>query len=459
MNGELEKYQPGWLTARLKRHAGQVMRLAWPATVARLGGMTLALIDIIMVGRYGTAELAYLQIASGTAIMVVLTVAIGLVIGTLIYTARAYGRGDFAECGQVWRRSMVFSLLVGVPATFVMIPGEFLLTLAGQTPEVAAAGGRVMTVLAYGSIGHILWVASVFFLEGVERPKVGMTIALAGNLLNVALNYMLVYGHWGFPAMGAEGSAWATSILRLTMAGAIILYILTAPSLQRYRPANWSLGRWAEWRKLRHMGYANAVSMGAEVGAFAALTIFAGFLGTQSLAAFGIIFQVMAMSFMVALGFGSAGSVRVGIAAARGDADDAALAGWTALGLTFILLSVVGLLIALFSLKVTGFASSDMALIAFAAPVLAYSVLVNVIDGGQAVLSNVLRGLGETWVPTAIQSFTYIVVMLPLSYWLALGLRQGIWGLINAALAASVISVLLQGWRFHVSARKVGLSG
>lgn len=456
MTTETQAKTQDWFLARLKRHTGEVFKLAWPAILSRLGIMTLALVDTIMVGRFATQELAYLQLGSGTAIMLITVVAIGLVIGTLVYTAEAYGREDYAECGRVWRRSMFFSGLAGISASVLALPGEWILTLAGQSPELAAGGGRVMTVLALGVTGHVIYVNCVFFLEGLERPKISMYVAAIGNIVNVGLNYVLIYGVYGFPEMGAEGSAWATTILRLLMGGTMVAYVLLAPSMAKYELRVASKTAWSAWRPQRHMGYANAVSMGAEVFAFGALSFFAGLMGTLPLAAWGIIFNVLAMTFMLAIGFGAAASVRVGIAKARKDARDSALAGWVALGLATGALALLGWLIVGFAPEIASFYTSDSDLILLTVPAMLLLSWMVVLDGQQAVISNALRGLGETWVPTAIQSFTYLVIMLPVSYVLALKWGRGVGGLVEAAIIASLISALLQGWRFHVMAKKVG---
>ena len=229
-----------WRRQRLRRHVGEIMRLAWPVMISRLGIMLLAVTDTIMVGRFSTDHLAYLSLGSSSVIMFILMIAIGLLLGTLVFTADAYGRGNWAECGAVWRRSALFAVLLSAVATASAMPSEWLLLQAGQTPELAREGGRVMFVLGLGLGGHIMFVTCTFFLEGIERPKAGMYAMLAANIANIWLNYIFVFGHAGFPAMGAEGSAWATTTLRLFLAGGMALYILYSPSLAKYSIRNWT---------------------------------------------------------------------------------------------------------------------------------------------------------------------------------------------------------------------------
>ena len=458
-DSQAEKQPAEWRRQRLRRHVGEIMRLAWPTMLSRLGIMGLAVTDTIMVGRFSTDQLAYLSLGSSSVIMLILMIVIGLLIGTLVFSADAYGRGDWAECGAVWRRSLLFAILLGALATASAMPAETLLLATGQTPELSREGGRVMFVLGLGLGGHILFVVCTFFLEGIERPKAGMYAMVAANLANIGLNYMLVYGHGGFPALGAEGSAWATTILRILLAGGMVLYVLFAPSLAKYRIRRRHLTPWRDWRAQRHMGYASGVSLGAEVVAFAALSLFAGWLGKLPLAAYGLIFNIMTLPFMLALGVGTATGVRVGIANARADAADATLAGWTGLTISTLGLLLASVLIFVFGPKILGLYSSDPALVALALPLVALVSWVIILDGDQAVLANALRGLGETWIPTLIQSIAYIAVMLPVSWALALPLGRGVAGLLEALIVGSVVSVVLQSWWFRVKSAQVGRGG
>ncbi len=453
---QTQKQPAEWRRQRLRRQVGEIMRLAWPTMLSRLGIMVLAMTDTIMVGRFSTDQLAYLSLGSASIIMLILMIAIGLLIGTLVFTADAYGREDWAECGAVWRRSALFAIALSVLATASAMPAETLLLAAGQTPELAREGGRVMFVLGLGLGGHILFVVCTFFLEGVERPKAGMYAMLVANIANIWLNYLFVYGHGGFPAMGAEGSAWATTSLRVLLAGGMILYILFSPSLARYRIRRLHLTPWRDWRAQRHMGYAAGVALGAEVVAFAALSLFAGWLGKLPLAAYGLIFNILTLPFMLALGIGTATGVRVGIANARRDAADATLAGWTGLALSTIGLLVAAVVIYAFGPGILGFYSSDPVLVSLALPLVTLVSWVIILDGNQAVLANALRGLGETWIPTGIQGIAYIGVMLPVSWALAHPLGRGVQGLLEAVIIGSIVSVALQSWWFRVKSAQVG---
>ncbi len=453
MKTETIPHDSAWLKERLFRHTHELFRLAWPVMLSRLGIVILAIVDTIMVGFYSTDELAYLNLGNGTFIMVILVMAIGFMIGTLIHTSHAYGAKDYAECGRVFRRSIPYSIIIGLACTILLLPGEFYFTLAGQTPELAREGGKVMTILAFGFLGHLLYVNGIFFLEGLGRPKVAVVVMAVGNILNVFLNYALIFGKFGFPELAAVGSAWATSILRLMMGGFMVFYILTSPTFKRYQLKNYSKEKWSSWKAQREKGFAAGASLGVEVIAFAALTVFAGWIGTMALASYGVLFSIMTVPFMITAGLGAATSVRVGMARGRGDAKDMALAGITGFGLGGVILLVFAILIWAFDNEIMLAYTADPALILFSIPLVAYAGFVIFWDGLQMVFGNALRGLGETWIPTGIQTLVYVVIMTPLSYYLAIPLGRGVLGLLEAVFYASVVSVILQGFHFYQKTR------
>jgi MATE family multidrug resistance protein len=448
MNKPAEIHDAGWLKGRIKRHSHELFRLAWPVMLSRLGIVALMVVDTIMVGIYSTDQLAYLNLGNGTFIMVVLVMAIGFLMGTLIHTSHAYGAKDYIECGRVFRRSLPYSIWIGLTCTVLLLPGEFYFTLAGQTPELAAQGGKVMTVLSFGLLGHLLYVNGIFFLEGLGRPKPAVVIMMVGNILNVGLNYVLIFGKLGFPEMGAEGSAWATTILRILMGGVTVLYILTSPTFHRYQLRSSRKEAWSSWKPQREKGHAAGLSLGVEVVAFAALTIFAGWISKMALASYGVIFSIMTVPFMVTAGLGAATAIRVGMARGRGDVKDTALAGLTGFSLGAVILLAAGIIIYFFDQEIFSLYTDDAALILFSLPFIAYTAYVIFFDGLQMVLGNALRGLGETWIPTGIQSIVYIIIMTPLSYYLAIPLGHGVLGLLEAVLYASIVSVALQGGHF-----------
>ncbi len=434
--------------ARLTRHLSELLRLAAPATVSRLGLLAMGFVDTVMVGRYATAELAWLALANRSVIMFLLIVAIGLLMGVLVMTSTAFGRGDFAECGRVWRRSMPYAVCIGLGMTAVTLTAPVLMPLLAADATVAEQSARLVVILGLGLPAHLIFFCSTAFLEGIRRPYVPMATLALANALNIVLNYGLIFGRFGLPELGAEGSAWTSTLVRWAIAALAVGYIVLAPTMRRYNARAPHGQRWGDWARQRAIGYASAVSIATEVGAFAGLAVIAEKLGQLELAGQEIVFNVLGVPFMIAVGFGAATAVRIGIAHGRDDPADTAVAGWTGLATASALLGVVAVFIWLFPEAIFALHSSDPALARITIPAIAFVAFVTVFDGGQATISMGLRALSETWWPTAIQAVAYLAIMLPLSAYLALVLERGLIGLLEATLLASLFAVAGQSLRF-----------
>lgn len=440
---------------RLARHASELIRLAGPVVVGRSGIMIMALVDTVMVGRFSTQELAYQGIGQAPVVPLLLAM-MGLMLGTLVAAASAYGAGRLEACGAAWRRSLPLALGAGVAAALLCAPGAPLLRALGQTVELSTGGGPVVQILGLGLPAAMVFLTTNFFLEGIKRPLPGMIMVIAANVLNAALNWVLVYGHLGFPAMGAAGSAWATTGVRVFLAAGLVFYVWFMPDHARFGVRVRPGGGWGAWRAQRQIGYAAGASIGVEATAFSVMSVFAGWLGAVPLAAYSIALNLISMVFMVAIGVGSATAVRVGIARGTGSARDVALAGWTGLAVNTVAMAAFGILFAAIPDVLVAAYTADAHLRASTVPVVAFCAWVLVVDGGQGVMANALRGRGETWVPTGLHVFSYFVVMVPVCWVLTFALGHGVMGLFEGILVASIVSALLLSGRFFWLGRRDG---
>jgi MATE family multidrug resistance protein len=422
-------------------------RLAVPVIIARAGIMTMALVDTVMVARYSAEELAFQSIANAVT-GAVLTTLLGLLLGTLVMSAQAFGAARYEECGAVWRRAVLYALVLGFLGAGLCALGEPILRLVGQTQEIARGGGAVMLVFGLALPSALVAITTTFFLEGIRRPLPGMVATILANLLNVFLNWVFVWGHLGAPALGAVGSALATAGVRFAMMLALLAYVWWMPGHDGFGVRQRRPWRWTAGAEQRRVGYGGAVSIGVETTAFAGLSLLAGWLGVLPLAATSIVFNVVATIFMVALGLASATGVRVGIAAGRRDPGGVARAGWAGLGAAATVMALFGIGLALFPEAIAGFYTTEEALLATAAPLVALCALLLLPDGGQVVMAHALRGRGDNLAPTLLHVCSYLLLMLPLSWALAFPAGRGVAGLWEGAVAASVFSVLVLSLRF-----------
>lgn len=442
-----------WLWARLRRHTGELLRLALPVVVSRLGIITMAMVDTLFVARFSEIELAYQSIGLAPTSSI-LMISIGLILGALVVTSNAFGVGDYRECGAILRRSIPYGLAIGLVGMVLCLFGTPFLLLTGQTPDIAVGGGEVILIIGLGLPWLLVFNLGLFFLEGIKRPIPGMIMMLAANLLNILLNWVLVFGHWGFPAMGATGSAWATTLIRVFLVAVMLIFLWRMHDRHKFGLGWPTLGGWTKWRPQRRIGYAAGTSIGLEGMAFSVLNLFAGLIGVAALGAFAIALNILALIFMVALGLASATAVRVGIAYGRQDVPDMALAGWTGLAVNTIVMILFGVVIAVYGWDIASLYNDDPVLVGLAGALIAFSAFILILDGGQVVAAHALRGRHDNVVPTISHAISYFGVMVPVGWLLGVVWERGAMGLFEAILIGSAVSFGLLTFRFYRLCRR-----
>ena len=437
-----------WTFPRLKRDAAELIRLAAPIIVARSGIILMLTVDIIMVSHYSSQALAYQSIALAL-IMPMIVIGLGLLMGTLVIAANLYGAGKHQGCGRAWRNSLPYALCLGLIGMVSALFGGPILLFFGQSPDLAANGGEIIRISGYSLPAFMVFLTTSFFLEGIKRPVPSTVLMLVANVINLVLNWVLIFGKFGYPEMGAEGAAWATTAVRWFVAISLVAYVWTMKDHRRFAiRGSWKFS-WRTWKQQRRIGYAASIGLGAETCSFAVLGIFAGWLGALPLAAFALIFNLITMVFMITLGLGSATSIRISIAHGENNHDDLTRAGWIGLGANTVAMVAFGVLFLFAAKPLAELFSNDPALISIATPMIAFTAALLVIDGGQGIMANALRGRQDVWIPCGVQIFSYIGVMIPGAYLLVFMGDQGATGLLQGILMGSGVSLSLLSWRFY----------
>lgn len=439
------------------RHVRDLLRLAWPVMLSRAGILVMAFVDIAMLGRYGLGAPGIAGL--GLAIFVpVMVMSIGLVSGMVPVVARAHGAGKWQECGRAWRRAVSWGTFVSLIGTWLVWQGETLLGWLDYPAETAADGGAVARALAPGLLAQVLFAACAFYLEATRRPLYSLSAMVLANLVNLGLNWVMIFGHLGWPEMGAVGAALASTVARFAALGMMIWVILRQPDPHGAGVAGpwetaWGPGGWRAGYPMRRLGLSAGLSNGFETIGFAAMMMIAGTLGTAALDAYSISHNLVATVFMVGLGLSVATGVRVGAAAGAGDAREAALAGWTGLLVALAVMGSLAGLVLVFRHHIALAYTDVPELAARAAGVFLFSAFIFVPDTLQVVLGQAVRALGDAWLPVAAYILSFVVLMVPLGWWLA---RQGGWeerGLVVAIIAACIVAAGLLIWRFHALTR------
>ncbi len=430
-----------------------LLHLAWPVVLARIGIMTMGLTDAIVVGNFASRELAFHSLAWAPHSIIVVT-AVGLLFGVQVMTARMLGEGRREEVGAVLRRGLVYALQLGVAACIALIfVGPWALRQINLEAGLAEGAGPALIVLALSMPAYLVSVAAQFFLEALGRPKPGMVAMWVANGVNLALNLLLVPDLLGLGVDGATASCWATFWARAALAVFLVVYIVRLPEARALGVFNRPRRDPVAAREQRKIGYGGGSSYFIEVAAFAAMTFFAGQLGANETAAWAIVLNVSAIVFMVPMGLSSATAVLVGRAHGAGDGRGALRAGLVGVGVVTALTLTVALIVWPTAHLMAGAYSRDQALLAIAAPALVLATLFFVADGIQVVAAQANRAAGDVWWPTIMHFVAYSLIMMPLGWWWAHEI--GVNGLVWAVIVASLVpSVLLTG-RFVRVARRL----
>ena len=424
---------------------GDMLRLAGPVIMARLGIMVMGLVDAVVVGRYSAEQLGFHALGWAPT-MALLVGAIGLMMGVQVMTARYIGEGRRRDTGAVYRRGMVFAFWIGAAAAALLIAGgPAFLHAIGLDPRLADGATAPLRVFALSMPVYLMGVAATFYLEAIGRPKIGMTVTWIGNLVNLGLNLLLVPGTLGLAALGAVGAAWATFGSRLFLTLVLIVIIARLKEARDLgvfdKPADGA----AAAREQRRIGYAAGVSFFVEGGAFSLLNLIAGLLGAMQVAAWAVVLNVASLVFMVPLGLATATSVLVGRAYGAGDSREVRRVGVMSFAVSAAASAVIIAVVWPGATLIARSYTHEAAVIALIAPALVLSCLFYLADGLQAVAASALRARADVWMPSAIHVFNYAILMGPLCWVLAITLKGGVngivWGIIIASLSSALILV------------------
>jgi MATE family multidrug resistance protein len=423
-----------------------LLRIAGPVALARLGIIGMGLVDVVVVGQLAPDELPH-QALGWAPTAVFLVAAIGLLQGVQVLAARALGEGNPQGAGVALRRGLVLAFIAGVASALLMwLAGPHLFTALGVDPALVGPSIAVMNVFALSVPLHLLYVAGTYFLEAVKKPGVSTAIMWAANIVNLALNL------WWVPEHGAIGSAWATVGARLFLAALILAWIFFMREGATYG-VRMLKARGPSYRGLLAVGIAAAVSQAVEAGAFSAMTVIAGRISADVVSAYQIMLNLLAFVFMIALGVGAATAVLVSEAVGRRAPGDASRAGWTGICLNAAGMAVAAFALLVFAAQIARAYTGDAALMALIVSAMAIGAMVLLPDGTQVVTASALRARGDNWFPTGSHILAYALVMPALGYWFAEHQGMGVAGLLLAIFWASVVSATVLVARWWVVAR------
>ena len=425
-----------------------MLALAAPVVIAEIGWVSMGTVDTLMVGRLGASAIA----AAGLSAMLFFTVMVfsmGLLLGLDPLVAQAFGARRLDECHRWLITGVWLALIVALPSVGVVFLLRAGLRYWGLPPDVLALVQPYLAILVWSLPPLLCYVAFRRYLQAMNIVRPITIVLIAANVVNALMNWILIFGHWGAPALGVRGSAYATLSARIFMAVALLAVIVAheAHMQPRLRDTPLSIDV-SRIRTLVQLGLPAGGQVLFEVGVFALATALSGRVSASGLAANQIALNMASLTFMVPYGIGSAGAVRVGHAIGRRDARGVRDAGWTAIGVGVVFMAFAALVFLSFPAALMRAFTDDPAVVEIGIALLFVAAVFQMFDGLQGVTTGVLRGLGDTRTPMFWNLGGHWLVGLPLGYSLCFRFGHGVvglwWGLSTGLMICGV--ALLAAW-------------
>jgi MATE family multidrug resistance protein len=453
----------------IKKYTGEFkynLKLAWPVIAGMIGHTLVQFFDNVMVGQLGTAELAAVSLGNS---FIFITMSIGIGFSTAItpLVAEADGAGNFEKGKQAFKHGILSCTVLGTVLFLVVLLSKPLMYALDQPDEVVVLAKPYLDLVAFSLIPLIVFQGFKQFTDGLSQTKYAMIAAVCGNILNVIINYLLIYGKFGFPELGIVGAAMGTLIARFVMVALIWGMIYRNTRLRPYiSKLNFRVIKTSVLKKIIALGFPSALQMLFEVAIFTAAVWLSGVLGKNAQAANNIALNLSSFTFMFVTGLGSAAMIRVGNQKGLQKYEDLRRIARSFFLMGILLQTFFATLFLIFHnlapwLYMDNANAADYAdtveTAKIAAQLLIVAAFFQISDGVQVVVLNALRGMQDVKIPTLITFIAYWVIGFPISWYLGLHTSIGSTGIWIGLLAGLSASAVLLYIRFNeLSKRLIG---
>jgi multidrug resistance protein, MATE family len=412
------------------QHLKTNFSLAYPVMLSMLGQVMTGVADSVMVGWTGAVPLAAASLAN-IFFSIPLFFGVGVSYAITPLVAEADGGNNLSKGIEVLKNGMLINLITGLSLVIIIFSVEPLIPYMNQPEEVVALAVPYLSIIALSILPTMVFQTYRQFAEGLHDTRMAMVIVVSCNLLNVLLNYLLIFGKFGFPELGLNGAGWATLISRIAMGAGMMAYVYHHPKFRQYR-TGFSIGGYSKKlvNKMLHIGIPAGSQFIFEAGAFGFSAIMMGWLGTTALAAHQIALNLATISYMTTSGLASAAAIRVAHYLGKHDAHQARRAAFTLMAMALALMVTWAVLFILGNYFLPTLYIRDAPVISVAASLLIIAGFFQLSDGMQVVCAGALRGLQDVKVPSLLIFVAYWVIALPLGYYFAFHLNagpEGIW--------------------------------
>lgn len=433
-----------------KAQFNSIIRMSGPLVVNFLAVAGMNLADVTMSGRLGADALAAVAVGS-SAWMLVFSACLGLLMALSPIIARHYGEGKLHRIGRYARHGMYLGFALGVLILLAGRPSaNAVLTMIGIDPEFRPLAVSYVRILLFGAPGILMFIALRFTTEGIGFTRPVMFTSIFSLASNIFLNYTLMFGNFGAPALGVEGCAYASAITMWLVMFALALYMSLSP---RHKPLRifTRIGQFrpALFREIFVLGIPISITITAEVGLFSVVSIMVGTRGVDITAAHQIALSYASTMFMIPLALASATTVQVGHMLGAGRDTDARTAGFAGIMMCAAFMAVSSLVLLVFRDQIITLYTDDPIVTGIALSLLLVAAIFQVADGVQISAAAALRAYKDTRVPMAINIFSFWVVAFPLAYLATVTYElpaNHIWAAFIAGLGTAAV---LLTWRFE----------
>ncbi|QDH81550.1 MATE family efflux transporter [Echinicola soli] len=413
-----------------KEHFSKTFNLAYPVMLSQLGQVLVGVADSMMVGRLGAEPLAAASLAN-SIFFVVMMFGTGVSMAMTPLVAAADGEGKPRKITRVFNHGFAINGFTGVILFLVIVLASPLLAHMNQPEGVVEQAIPFLGVITLSLIPLMFFQTFRQFAEGLSHTKEAMLITILCNVVNVFLNWVLIYGHLGFAPMGLNGAGWATLISRVLMALVMAYFIWKSALFKKYKlKLDFRKLYFPMFSKLLKIGVPTGFQFVFEVGAFSSAAIMMGWIGVNALAAHQIAINLASISYMMASGLSAAAMVRVGNQLGRNDIKTLREAGFTCFGMIAAFMLLFAGIFIVFKDYLPLLYIGDSEVVEMTAGLLVIAGLFQLSDGIQVVGLGALRGMADVKMPTVITLVAYWVIALPLGYMLAFhwgAEEKGIW--------------------------------
>jgi len=408
------------MKTRIRTEAAALWQIAWPVLIGQLATVGMGVADVAMTGHFNAEELAAVSLGTSLWTIVLVTV-MGIMMAVNAVVSHEVGAEEFGRVPHIVRQSLWMGLGVGLIACLLLNASTLVFSYLQLQPEVQEKASRFVHIISIGMPAFAMYRALYGYTTSLNQTKPVMVMALGGLLFNIVMNWLLIYGHFGLPQLGASGCAVATGVGIWLMFGAMIWLMRRTPAYRETNPfSHIEPPHWAEIRSTLKLGLPIGVTYFAEVSAFASVGLLIARFGVIEVAANQIALNFSSLVFMVPMSLGIAMTTRVGQTLGEGDEQRARFVSWVgvAISLAFSFVSATG--ITVFRDSIAAAYTSDPAVQKLAADLLLFAAIFQLSDAAQVTASCAIRGYKITRTPMLIHLMAFYGFALPIGCLLGL---------------------------------------